>query len=1739
MVCVDYNIIKEGFMRNATISGGVVLSDVQLQSLYDGSYGTSLITISGTGSIVGLLQNFGETYDVCYVRYYTDDVSLLNISGEYSTFSGTEASLTWYLESSGVYRADINSQLRNLEIVHTISSGINTNIYQLDLIPEENSTLGFGDSPVEDIDYFKAFHATDQGLSSSASAIPVFNDNPFDEVAKVAVSPTFTEEDDYVFLATSKYGVYYGINDYGVKLPGHKKSNLISDPLSSGTLSNQWYLRTPPSTHLVTRNAEGITFEIGDARYAAGVASRRASGLLSSEDFTVQSFTAEIKVKLDNYIPYTDVGSAIASRTIMFILTNGFAIPDIGYNASQTTRDRVGGVSIGMVMSGSYRDGSKYFDKDDVRFRVRLADGNSLDDRSGNIDDLFPGISIPITTTQPRVEVAGPSISELEDINFEGVDFEDYTLLSRWRTWKITYDHVKRELKGYIDNVFIGSVTIKAGNLSAGTRMFIGQHGDSNQSWAFKDFEIEYDNLYKQENSALDSTASATISGTEVYKVIDGDTSIPYVGPNPDVNSNVRITFDSPKDITSYTIKQRDKDTLTSAYGIDYYPDVARTALVDFGGKFTEVHSYPSTNGIIQRTPTFSGTAVVASGIDYINFNYIEYDETVYSNGALVIEQIEVFSESTDAQSVVPPEEDNTVPWTEGIFHNTKIYGSDSSISLRDKEKIILVESLPEYAIEDVNYGFSSAALAEEYEDNYIDSYHNATEIFYPTYHSDGGDYQEGGQHAWWSGPSVAMPVFAWQVFDEECSINSVYWSSDNFHTSRVVADKFKFQYLTPGGSPLIESDWADIPTVTTVHPYGSEINDADQGYQEYKDYLIANNDGEYYTDYEALTDASVGIGFTIGNASFGDPPPKGLPIPDSYMETEDPQVRMYLRGALSRTNSDRGYVHFDESIRTRGLRMVVDQAKSITTGSIVNEFGLVDIFIFRDYSVGSYTSPVFDTGTPQNTERLSVIAENRNNTSVKSFVRSSATSPEYSHNNKYEFWESAGEPGNSQVPVTVGTNTSTSVQVVGDIIYLFLSEPFAYNILEDTWAIIAGGYPDSVAAASNIPTDPSEEEGNSSSTTGHQLDSSVRPMTALIGSKVYVAAKTTGNATVPRLMYYDPSTDLWNFISGNRPTFAEDCSMVASQSQEDLYFFNEDGTISRYNISAATWQIEDATIPRFGDKGCTVQLEGKIYIFGGKDGTTINGWGTGSNVCFFFDEATKTVSSISPSPYNIYKGNAVLVEEHKCIYILPFTNASSSYDAPQKYFYEEDRWEVVESLLSFREMGADPGGAGISVVYYKHDKHIYGVGGTTGRKVLVVHDGWESGRSPSFKDTVWGSKPGLDIPWLELGTFGEFMPQERYFQFKTELESLDLVNSPVLKSVTVVQPQSLPIPASGTSNIYVKVGAIPDKTFRVWYSAYDAYSTDSPLGMFYSSSPDRVGWSYGTTVSGVWDSSDVGQPSDYYTTSSIWSIKDDDGSYEHWFSSQEAVGSNNLDDEFSIRYSPSAHPDYISGDVLSVPTDELSESATGATHPCVIKNSPSSYDMWYSGFDSSGVKRIIHTSSTDGESWTSHAVVVDLDTNTSGLDSVHAYRPSVIKEGSLYKMWYTGIDSYSVGRILYTESADGLSWDPSILVVSPGDHGEEASDSVTDCVVASDGTQYVMLYVGVDGSEYSAISAVSPDGLTWSDHIISIPGGSLSESQDSSGPRSVFIIIDVENTTPSTVFSSAKIKLHNEGPAL
>jgi hypothetical protein len=180
-----------------------------------------------------------------------------------------------------------------------------------------------------------------------------------------------------------------------------------------------------------------------------------------------------------------------------------------------------------------------------------------------------------------------------------------------------------------------------------------------------------------------------------------------------------------------------------------------------------------------------------------------------------------------------------------------------------------------------------------------------------------------------------------------------------------------------------------------------------------------------------------------------------------------------------------------------------------------------------------------------------------------------------------------------------------------------------------------------------------------------------------------------------------------------------------------------------------------------------------------------------------------------------------------------------------------------------------------------------------------------------------------------------------------------------------------------------------------------------------------------------------------------------------------------------------------------------------------VIKDG-STYKMWYSG--SNGSYRIYYATSSDGISWTKLDNSIPAASNTTGTngriplgtsggDNGYALAPTVIKDGSTYKMWYTGFNvSY---RIYYATSPDGLTWtklDNSIPSASntTGTNGRiplgtSGGDSLGTAypTVIKDGSTYKMWYSGFDGSSWRIFYATSPDGLTWTKLDNSIPAAS------------------------------------------
>ncbi len=161
---------------------------------------------------------------------------------------------------------------------------------------------------------------------------------------------------------------------------------------------------------------------------------------------------------------------------------------------------------------------------------------------------------------------------------------------------------------------------------------------------------------------------------------------------------------------------------------------------------------------------------------------------------------------------------------------------------------------------------------------------------------------------------------------------------------------------------------------------------------------------------------------------------------------------------------------------------------------------------------------------------------------------------------------------------------------------------------------------------------------------------------------------------------------------------------------------------------------------------------------------------------------------------------------------------------------------------------------------------------------------------------------------------------------------------------------------------------------------------------------------------------------------------------------------------------------------------------------PSVIKDG-STYKMWYAGSDGSDW-RIMYAESSDGLTWTNHQMVVDSGSEGT-YDVLSAHSPSVIKDGTTYKMWYSGRDASGNFRVIYCTSSDGITWSSFQMVVDISSEGTYDTTHSMYPTVIKDGSTYRMWYTGNDGSGYRILYADSSDGISWSNFQLVVDSGS------------------------------------------
>lgn len=164
-----------------------------------------------------------------------------------------------------------------------------------------------------------------------------------------------------------------------------------------------------------------------------------------------------------------------------------------------------------------------------------------------------------------------------------------------------------------------------------------------------------------------------------------------------------------------------------------------------------------------------------------------------------------------------------------------------------------------------------------------------------------------------------------------------------------------------------------------------------------------------------------------------------------------------------------------------------------------------------------------------------------------------------------------------------------------------------------------------------------------------------------------------------------------------------------------------------------------------------------------------------------------------------------------------------------------------------------------------------------------------------------------------------------------------------------------------------------------------------------------------------------------------------------------------------------------------------------------VIKDG-SLYKMWYAGWDGSR-GRTGYAISSDGVNWTKFtgagASGSVLEPGT-GFESQQVVPTSVVWDGSMYRMWYTASNGVTP-TIGYAISSDGISWakNPS-PVLSSGPGGFDVSNVASPSVIL-DGGIYKMWYRGMDVSHIGRIGyATSLDGISWTKVPGDKTGGSV-----------------------------------------
>ncbi len=179
------------------------------------------------------------------------------------------------------------------------------------------------------------------------------------------------------------------------------------------------------------------------------------------------------------------------------------------------------------------------------------------------------------------------------------------------------------------------------------------------------------------------------------------------------------------------------------------------------------------------------------------------------------------------------------------------------------------------------------------------------------------------------------------------------------------------------------------------------------------------------------------------------------------------------------------------------------------------------------------------------------------------------------------------------------------------------------------------------------------------------------------------------------------------------------------------------------------------------------------------------------------------------------------------------------------------------------------------------------------------------------------------------------------------------------------------------------------------------------------------------------------------------------------------------------------------SGNPLNMGIEDI--TATRVYEPWVIYDG-SVFQMWYNGWQETDPNhhgaRIYYANSTDAVHWITYGLVLDVGAPGSWEDK-DVSTPVVLKDGTTYRMWYTGVtESGPWSSLGYATSYDGIYWTkhPGNPVMVPGGNGGWDDWDITDISLIFNGIHYIAWYGAQqfrDAPQKVGV-ATSTDGVSW-----------------------------------------------------